>query len=79
MKPVIFRNDDDTVKKVKAWGVCQTVLGGINPEYYWFSDKADRDRYLTEHDYCDAIRCKKVDADYVFESYDEWLRWNQEN
>lgn len=58
--------------KIKAWGVKQAVIGASRMDYFWFADKADRDKYLSEHNYCDALRCKMVDADIVYSSYGDY-------
>ncbi|MDD6879554.1 MAG: hypothetical protein PUD59_04950 [bacterium] len=53
--------------KIKAWGIKQGVWGG-EPQYYYFSSKEARDEYFNSHDYFDKLRCKKVDAEYVYDS-----------
>ena len=56
--------------KVKAWGIKQGIWGG-EPEYYWFSSKAVRDEYYSSHNYCDKLRCKLVEKEYVYDSIEE--------
>lgn len=64
--------------KIKAWGVRQAVIGAPRTDYFWFANKADRDHYMSEHNYCDALRCKQMPADIVYNSYADYqksLEW----
>lgn len=64
--------------KVKAWGIEQAVWGRDTHEFYWFASKEERDKYAADHDHLDKLRCRMVDKDDVFETYEAWLKWDQE-
>lgn len=54
--------------KIKAWGIRQGVWGHDYPSVYWFSSKAARDEYYSNHKYCDKLRCRLIGAEEVYES-----------
>lgn len=64
-------------KKVKAYGIKQTVLGQSKAMIIWFTSKTSRDEYYNNHDYCDKLRARAIEIDRyytnVYGSYKEYL------
>lgn len=61
--------------KIKAWGVEQAVWGALYHDFYWFASKEERDKYYAEHDHLDKLRCRMVEKDNVFETYEAFKKW----
>ena len=64
--------------KIKAWGVEQAVWGAMNHDFFWFASKEERDKYVADHDHLDKLRCRMIEKENVFQTYEDWKKWNRE-
>ena len=61
------------MEKIKAYGIRQYIIGRGTCEVYYFASRSERQKYIDNHDYCDILACKSVNADLVYNTYNDWI------
>lgn len=66
--------------KTKVYPVRQAVWGADHCYTYYFRNKEERDYYMRNHDYCDALRARTMEMDehefyYIAGTYEKYATW----
>lgn len=58
-----------------VYRVEQAIWGADKTSEIWFATKEEQQKYLSEHDYCNAIPSKRISD----KTYEQWQQQEKEN